>query len=87
MANDVSHYGVIFFGGDPMGEHPDEELCGREPSMKFIACGSEDFCWAALASWTEKHPLRMWEDVEVLARDMTVVRTHQAASRARRGEL
>lgn len=63
-----SHYGVIVFSGDPACEHPDEELYGKEPSLTFIAQGSEDFCWEHLARWTANHPLRMWEDCEVLAR-------------------
>lgn len=81
--SDISHYGVIVFSGDPAGEHPDEALCGSSPSMGFIACGSRDYCWRALATWTDKHPLRTWEEAEVLARDMTVVGARQAAANAR----
>lgn len=69
-----THYAVIVFGGDPVGEHPDPELRGAAPSLTLVACGPEDFCWQALAEWTAGHPLRMWEDAEVLARHPTVVR-------------
>lgn len=64
-----THYAVIVFSGDPGSEHPVEELRGAPPSLDFIACGPEEFCWKALSDWTAKHPLRMWEDVEVLCRD------------------
>lgn len=64
-----SHYGVITFSGDPDNEHPDAELRGKHPLMEHIACGPEAFCWDALARWTTAHPLRMWEEAEVLARD------------------
>jgi hypothetical protein len=69
-----THYAVIAFSGDPCGEHPDEELCGRPPSLTLLACGPEDFCWESLVKWTAKHPLRMWEDAEVVARHPSVVR-------------
>ncbi len=64
-----THYAVITFSGDPNNEHPDEDLRGSHPLMERIACGSEDFCWLALARRTDRHPLRMWEEAEVLARD------------------
>lgn len=70
-----THYGVIVFSGDPASEHPDEELRGSGPSMCLIATGSEEFCWDALARWTANHPLRVWEEAEVLARDLLLVRT------------
>lgn len=63
-----THYGVITFSGDPDEEHPDDELRGMHPLMEHIACGPEDFCWDALANWTNKHPLRLWEQAEVLIR-------------------
>lgn len=68
-----THYAVVSFSGDPGGEHPDEDLHGMPPSLALVACGSEAFCWDAIARWTAKHPLRMWEEVEVLARDPLVV--------------
>ena len=61
-------------GGPVGGAHPDEELCWQEPSLTLIASGPEDFCWESLAKWTEKHPLRMWEDAEVVERHPSVVR-------------
>ena len=64
-----THYAVVVFSGDPAAEHPDEELRGHAPSLSLIACGPEDFCWRAAADWTAEHPLRIWEDVEVLPRD------------------
>jgi len=64
----VTHYGVLFFSGDPFGEHPDPELRGQAPGMMSIAGGDEQFCWDALAEWTAKHPLRLFESAEVLAR-------------------
>lgn len=70
-----THYAVVAFSGDPGREHADPELNGQPPSLDLIACGSEEFCWAAVETWTETHPLREWEDVEVLARDLTRVRT------------
>lgn len=73
-----THYGVITFNGDPMSEHPDEDLRGHSPHIEFIACGPEQFCWEQLARWTAKHPLRMWEEAEVLARDPVLI-----ASRSR----
>lgn len=69
-----THYAVIAFSGDPASEHPDPELCGTAPSLTFIAAGPEEFCWDALAKWTDAHPLRMWEEAEVLARHPSVVR-------------
>lgn len=69
-----SHYGVIMFSGDPDEEHPDEELRGHGPFVELIVCGPEDFCWDALARYTAEHPLRMWEECEVLARDPALVR-------------
>lgn len=69
-----THYAVVTFSGDPAGEHPDPELNGKGPSLDMIACGSESFCWDAITKWTVKHPLRMWEAVEVLARHPSVVR-------------
>lgn len=68
-----THYAVITFSGDPDGEHEDEELCGRGPHLDFIACGPEDFCWAAISEWTERHSLQKWQEVEVLARDRVSV--------------
>jgi hypothetical protein len=75
-----THYAVVVFSGDPACEHDDEDLNGKPPSLDFIACGPEDFCWRAVAEWTESHPLRMWEDVEVLARDPLHVANERAAS-------
>jgi hypothetical protein len=69
-----THYGVIVFSGDPAGEHEDEALRGHSPSLTLIGCGPEQFCWEALARWTAKHPLRLWEEAEVLARHSSVVR-------------
>lgn len=63
-----THYGLIHFSGDPAGEHPDPELNGSEPGLQLIAAGSEPFCWESLAAWTARHPLRMWEMAEVVAR-------------------
>lgn len=64
----VTHYAVIYFTGDPFGEHPDIDRQGEAPCMDVIAGGDEEFCWKALAEWTEKHPLRLFEQGEVLAR-------------------
>lgn len=69
-----THYAVIVFSGDPAGEHDDDELRGRGPSMDMIACGPEDFCWKAVAAYTAAHPLRRWESVEVLTRDPATTR-------------
>lgn len=69
-----THYAVVAFSGDPAGEHPDEDLRGHGPSLTLVGCGPEAFCWQALAKWTERHPLRLWETAEVLARDPSVVR-------------
>ena len=70
-----THYAVITFGGDPASEHEDEALRGHGPSLTLIACGPEQFCWEALATWTAKHPLQHWEEAEVLARHSSVVRS------------
>lgn len=70
-----THYAVITFSGDLDETHPDEALRGQGPSMEFIAVGPEDFCWDALAEWTAKHPLLLWQEAEVLARHPSVVRT------------
>ena len=72
-----NHYAVIVFSGAPAGEHPDEELRGSGPRMELIAAGPEEFCWQALADWTAQHPLRMWEEAEVLARHPSVVRVQR----------
>ena len=69
-----THYGVLTFSGDSADEHPDEELRGSGPRLEMIAQGPEEFCWDALAKWTAKHPLRLWEEAEVLARHPSVVR-------------
>lgn len=69
-----THYAVLVFSGDLDEEHPDPDLNGSGPRMELIAAGPEDFCWQALADWTAEHPLRMWEDAEVLARHESVVR-------------
>lgn len=81
-----THYAVIMFSGDPAGEHPDPELNGQAPRMEFIAAGPEDFCWTALADWTAKHPLRIWEEGEVLSRDPSVVANAEATMTAWRGQ-
>jgi hypothetical protein len=72
MAN--THYAIVVFDGDPGGEHPDPELCGRGPHLTLIGSGSEDFCWSAITDWTGTHPLRHCEHAEVVARspEMTV---------------
>lgn len=70
----ITHYAVIVFSGDPGCEHDADDLREAPPSLEFIAQGSEDFCWQSLATWTENHPLRMWEEAEVLARDPALVR-------------
>ena len=77
-----THYAVIVFSGDPASEHPDEELRGRPPSLEFIACGPREFCWMALVDWTAEHPLRQWEEAEVLARDPGLVAARQASADA-----
>lgn len=64
-----THYAVVVFSGDPDGEHEADDLRGRGPLMDLIAGGSEEWCWKVIGEWTERHPLRKWEDVEVLARD------------------
>lgn len=69
-----THYALIMFSGDPACEHPDPDLCGSGPTATFIAAGPEDFCWEALAGWTAKHPLRQWEEAEVVARHNSVIR-------------
>ncbi len=68
-----THYAVIAFSGDPASEHPDPELRGQPPSLDFLAAGPEDWCWWELARWTQDHPLRMWEEAEVLRRDPAVI--------------
>jgi len=83
-----THYAVVTFGGDPASEYCDDELRGRAPHMELIACGSEDFCWKQLARWTAHHPLGMWQEAEVLARDPVVIRAqaqHAAAREDDRG--
>ncbi len=70
-----THYAVLAFSGDPAGEHPDPDLRGQCPSLTLIASGPEDFCWNAVVRWTADHPLRMWEEAEVLERHPSVVRT------------
>lgn len=69
-----THYAVITFSGDPACEHDDPELNGSAPWMTLIAAGPEKFCWDALAAYTERHPLREWEEAEVVQRDPHVVR-------------
>lgn len=81
-----THYAVVVFSGDPAEEHDDEELRGRPPDLCFIACGTEEFCWQALAGWTATHPLRTWESVEVLARDVVVVEDGLRSSHIARGK-
>ena len=61
-------YAVVHFSGDPDAEHPDPDLKGTGPQMTLIAAGDEQYCWEALIRWTGRHPLRMWERAEVLAR-------------------
>lgn len=73
----ITHYGVVTFEGDPAAEHEDSDLRGQPTVMTLIASGSEEFCWAALAKWTAEHPLREWEQVEVLARHPWVVRAEE----------
>lgn len=73
-----THYGIVVFSGDPASEHPDAELRGQSPSITLIACGPEQFCWDRLVSWADSHPLRMWEDVEVVTRHSSVVRRSHA---------
>lgn len=63
-----THYGVIVFGGDFDGDHPDPLLRGREPHMELIGCGTEQDCWDAMAEWTNTFPLRRDEHAEVLTR-------------------
>ena len=67
-----SHYAVVVFDGDPGGEHADPNLRGRGPHLTLIGAGSEDFCWSAIADWTNEHPLRPCEHAEVLARSPDV---------------
>jgi hypothetical protein len=78
-----THYAVITFSGDPAREHPDEELRGHEPSLQLIACGSEEFCWESVVTWTAAHPLRQWEDVEVLGRGPEILANTRALLAAR----
>ena len=68
-----THYGVIAFSGDPANEHENVALRGSSPSLMLIACGPEQFCWDSLAAWTAKHPLRLWEEAEVLTRHPSMV--------------
>ena len=82
-----THYAALVFGGDFDGDHPDEELRGRGPDLSLIACGDEEFCWRAAARWTKDHPLRRDEAVEVLARDLDVVRDGQVSAAAFLEEL
>ena len=70
-----THYGVIVFGGDFDGDHPDGTLNGQGPHMEMIACGPEQHCWDAIAEWTKTNPLRRDEHAEVLARDPSAVKT------------
>lgn len=77
-----THYGVIVFGGDPAGEHPDVGLRGQAPRMEFLCSGPEEFCWEAVARWTAEKPLRMWETAEVLTRDPSVVRAEGSSLNA-----
>lgn len=70
-----THYAVVSFSGDPAEEHPDDKLCGQAPHLELIACGSEEFCWQAAIEWTAKHPLQMWQEVEILSRDKMSSRT------------
>lgn len=79
MAN--THYAIVVFGGDPGGEHPDPDLRGRGPHLTLIGCGSEDFCWSAIARWTSNHPLRRWEHAEVVARSPRMIAEHRARGR------
>jgi len=69
-----THYAAIVFSGDPAGEHEDEELRGHAPSLTLLASGPEEFCWESARRWTARHPLRTWEEVEVLTRHPSVVR-------------
>jgi hypothetical protein len=71
-----SHYAVVVFEGDPGGEHPDAELRGHGPRLTLIGSGSADFCWAVIASWTGRHPLRQWEHAEVVARSPEMIAEH-----------
>jgi hypothetical protein len=82
-----THYAVIAFSGDPAGEHPDEDLRGQAPSLTFIASGPQLFCWRALVQWTTDHPLRQWEEAEVLARDPEIVRDQELAAATYRASL
>ena len=69
----ITHYAIIHFTGDPVDEHPDDELRGQAPSLTLIAAGPEEFCWQALNLWTTEHPLRQWEAGEVVQRDPAAV--------------
>lgn len=54
----VTHYALLIFGGDFDDDHPNEELRGSHPRIEFLGAGDEEFCWRAIAQWTEKIPLR-----------------------------
>lgn len=68
-----THYAVVVFTGDPGAEHPDPELNGRAPHLELIACGPEEFCWKAAREWVGTHPLKMWQSIEVLRRDVEIL--------------
>lgn len=68
MSEPTSHFAVVYFCGDPTGEHPEVDLAGHEPSLTIIACGPEQFCWDALYAWTSRNTLRDGETAEVLQR-------------------
>jgi hypothetical protein len=82
-----THYAIIVFSGDPAGEHPADELNGQPPSMNLIASGPADWCWEQIARWTTEHPLRMWEEAEVVERDPALVATQEERARACRAAL
>lgn len=69
-----THYALVVFSGDPDEEHPDPALRGRGPHVEMVACGTEAFCWDAIARWTARHPLQMWQTAEVVVRDPSTVR-------------
>jgi hypothetical protein len=70
----ITHYAVIVFAGDPFCEHIDPALRCKEPGMHLVAQGDEDHCWRALTNWTAAHPLRLFEEAEVLTRHPSAVR-------------
>lgn len=76
-----THFAVIYFSGDPGAEHPDPELNGKSPGLTLLAAGSEQSCWDAAREWTQVHPLRLWETVEILARDPAMVADREASAR------